>query len=219
MTESIHFLGFESYMVLFNKIKDWDSYRYNHPDWFRYWDKFLFENTLSEIASVFEKNDWKYVPGSITDISVAMCAMFDIFTCLKQDNASLLCYYFSSMVANNSSLPLQERTKGNRYRAYIFLKDMKGWAYQCELTTSFKDINYYNGHLTDDFYDLSLLSDVYRAWRSRGALLDNLKDQVPRIMMKYPKYTKEKVLLEGELAHNALFEGIRGVVENDDKNR
>lgn len=218
ITEAIHFLGFESYMVLFNKIKDWDLYRHDRPDWFKKWDKYLFEKTLSEIASVFEKNNWKYVPGSITDLSAAMCAMFDIFTCLKQNNASLVCYYLSSMVANDSTLTLEERTKGNRYRAYIFFKDMKGWAYRCELfTTLFKDINNYNGHLTDDFYDLSLLSDVYKAWRSVGALLDNLKNQVPRIMTKYPKYTKEKVLLEGELAHNALFENIRGAVEDDAK--
>lgn len=49
-----------------------------------------------------------------------------------------------------------------------------------------------------------------------GALLDNLKEQVPRIMLKYPNYSKEKVLIEGELAHNAFFENIRGIVENDE---
>ena len=57
ITEGIHFLGFESYMVYFDKIKDWDSYRHDHPDWFRNWDKFLFEKNLSEIASFFEKKD------------------------------------------------------------------------------------------------------------------------------------------------------------------
>lgn len=216
ITEAIHFFGIESYMVYLNKIKDWDSYRHDHPDWFRKWDKYLLEKTLSEIASIFDKNDWKYVPGAITDISTAMCAMFDIFTCLKQEKASLVCYYFSSLVANDSSLPLQERLKGNQYRAFIFLKDMEGWAYRCELfTTLFKDTNNYNGHFTNDFYDLSLLYDVYKAWQLGGALLDNLKKQTPRIMLKYPKYSKEKVLLEGELAHNALFERIRRVVEND----
>ena len=219
ITETIHLLGFESYMVYFNRIKDWDSYRYDHPDWFRKWDNYLFEKTLSEIASIFEINEWKYVPGSISDISTAMCVMFDIFTCLKQNEASMLCYYFSSLVANDSSLPLQEHLKGNRYRAYIFLKDMKGWANRCELfTTLFKDINNYNGHFTNDSYDLSLLYDVFKAWHFGGALLDHLKEQVPRIMLKYPKYSKEKILLEGELAHNAFFEQIRRVVENDDKN-
>lgn len=216
ITEAIHFWGFESYMVYYNRIKDWDSYRYDHPDWFRKWDKYHFEKTLSEIVSFFEKNEWKYVPGSITDMSIAMSAMFDIFTCLKQSEASMLCYYFSSLVANDSSLPLQERLKGNRYRAYIFLKDMEEWAYRCELfTTLYKDANNYNGHFTNDFYDLSLLYDVYKAWHLGGALLDNLKEQVPRIMLKYPKYSKERILLEGELAHNALFKHIRGDVEND----
>ncbi len=216
ITEAIHFWGFESYMVYYNRIKDWNSYRYDHPDWFRKWDKYHFEKTLSEIVSFFEKNEWKYVPGSITDMSIAMSAMFDIFTCLKQSEASMLCYYFSSLVANDSSLPLQERLKGNRYRAYIFLKDMEEWAYRCELfTTLYKDANNYNGHFTNDFYDLSLLYDVYKAWHLGGALLDNLKEQVPRIMLKYPKYSKEKILLEGELAHNALFKHIRGDVEND----
>ena len=115
ITEAIHFLGFESYMVYFNRITDWNSYIHDHPEWFKNWDKYLFEKTLSEIASVFDNNDWKYIPGTITDMSAAMCAMFDIFTCLKQDNASYLCYYFSSVVANDSSLSLQERLKGNRY--------------------------------------------------------------------------------------------------------
>ncbi len=36
-------------------------------------------------------------------------------------------------------------------------------------------------------------------------------------MLKYPRYSKEKVLFEGELAHNAFFEHIRGVVENNDQ--
>ncbi len=176
ITEAIHFLGFESYMVYLNRIKDFDSFRYDydHRGWFRNWDKYRFEKTLSEIASIFEKNDWKYVPGTITDISTAVCAMFDIFTCLKQNKASILCYYFSSLVVNDSSLPLQERLKGNRYRAYIFLKDMEEWAYSCELfTTLFKNTNNYNGHFTNDFYDLSLLYDVYKAWHCGGALLDN----------------------------------------------
>jgi len=216
ITEVIHFLGFESYMAYFNRIKDWDSYRHDHPDWFRKWDKYLFEKTLSEIATIFERKNWVYSPGTITNDSIAMCAMFDIFTCLKQNKASMLCYYFSSLVANDSSLSLQERLKGNRYRAFIFLKDMEQWAYRCELfTTLFKDVNNYNGHFTNDFYDLSLLYDVYKAWHLGGALLDNLKEQVPRIMLKYPEYSREKVLLEGELAHNAFFEHIRGVVEND----
>lgn len=111
----------------------------------------------------------------------------------------------------------QERSNGNRYRAFIFLKDMERWACRCELfTTLFKDTNNYNGHFTNDFYDLSLLYDVYKAWHFWGALLDNLKEQVPRIMLKYPNYSKEKVLIEGELAHNAFFENIRGIVENDE---
>ena len=221
ITEGIHFLGFESYMVYFDKIKYWDSYRHDHPDWFRNWDKFLFEKNLSEIASFFEKKDWNYLPGTITDISTAMCAMFDIFTCLKQNEASMFCYYFSSLVANDSSLPLQERLKGNRYRAYIFLKDMEGWGTRCDLFLELhNDLNInYKGHLTDELYDLSLLYDVYKAWHSVGALLDNLKNQVPKLVVRYPKYSKEKVLLEGELAHSALFEFTRSTIEEDDNNQ
>lgn len=65
----------------------------------------------------------------------------------------------------------QERSNGNRYRAFIFLKDMERWACRCELfTTLFKDTNNYNGHFTNDFYDLSLLYDVYKAWHFWGGL-------------------------------------------------
>lgn len=220
ITETIHFLGFDSYMVYLNRITDWDSYIHDRPDWFRNWDKNHLERTLSEIASVFENNDWKYIPGSITDIATAMCAMFDIFTCLKHNEAALLCYYFSSLVVNNNSLPLRERIIGNKYRAYIFLKDNR-WGSRCDLFLAVhKDLNIkYEGHFTVEFYDLSLLYDVYIAWRSGGALLDNLKKQVPKINRIYPNYLREKVLIEGELAHKALFEYIRGAVESDEKNR
>ena len=220
ITEAIHFFGFECYMVYFNRIKDWDSYRYDHPDWFRKWDKYLFEKTLSEIASFFESNNWVISPGTITNNSVAMCAMFDIFTCLKQYEASMFCYYFSSLVADDSSLPLQECLKGNRYRAYNFIKDMEGWRSRCDLFLALhNDLNIiYEGHLTNEFFDLSLLYDVYKAWRSGGALLDNLKNQVPRIIANYPNYSKEKVLLEGELAHKAMFEYIRSTIEEDVNN-
>jgi hypothetical protein len=215
ITEAIHFLGFESYMVYFNRITDWNSYIHDHPEWFKNWDKYLFEKTLSEIASVFDNNDWKYIPGTITDMSAAMCAMFDIFTCLKQDNASYLCYYFSSVVANNPSLPLRERVKGNQYRAFIFLKD-NSWGARCELFCELHndfDINY-EGHFTKDFYDLSLLYDVYKAWHSiGGTLLNNLKKQAPLIKLQYSNYSKDQIMIEGELAHNSLFEYIRGEVE------
>ena len=122
------------------------------------------------------------------------------------------------LIEENSSLPYRERIKGNQYRAYIFLKD-NSWGGRCDLFLALhKDLNInYEGHFTVDFYDLSLLYDVYIAWCSRGALLDNLKKQVPKLNITYPNYSKNKVLFEGALAHNALFEYIRGSVENNDK--
>ena len=66
---------------------------------------------------------------------------------------------------------------------------------------------------------ICILYDVYKAWHSVEALLDSLKNQVPKLVIRSPKYSKEEVLLEGELAHSALFEFTRSSIEEDDNNQ
>ena len=59
-----------------------------------------------------------------------------------------------------------------------------------------------------------VLSDVYKAWNvdSDNALLKNLKKQAPNVALMHPEYSKEKVIEEGELAHEALFNFIKNLV-------
>ena len=59
-------------------------------------------------------------------------------------------------------------------------------------------------------FDFALISDVYKAWDrdNNDPLLQNLKRQAPRVASNYPKFNKQQIILEGELAHEAIFNVI-----------
>ena len=77
-------------------------------------------------------------------------------------------------------------------------------------------INEYNGNLTEtEFFDILLLSDVYKAWDSdpNSSLLDKLKRQAPNVAAMHPNLSRGQVLTEGDLAHKALFDIIETLVK------
>ena len=139
-----------------------------------------------------------------------MMAFFDMFAReMGKDMSALLCYYYSSLVANDSSLTTNNRVHGNRFRAFITFKNMDKWD---RIFTMAQAPAYYRGNLSDDsFFDILLLSDVYKAWDSDpdSPLLANLKKQSTKVEALYPSLSRTQVLTEGEFAHEALF----GVIE------
>ena len=70
-------------------------------------------------------------------------------------------------------------------------------------------------------YGIGIRKDVLFKKGARSVIYGTREEKklLPKINMLYPNYSKDKVLLEGKLAHNALFEYIRGIVENDNKNK
>ena len=69
----------------------------------------------------------------------------------------------------------------------------------------------YKGHLDESsFFDLLLLSDVYKAWDvdPSSDMLTSLKRQASNVARLHPNYTKQQIIAEGELAHQAVFKMI-----------
>ena len=60
---------------------------------------------------------------------------------------ALLCYYFSSLVAEDNSLPTSKRLDGNRLRAFITFKNMNKWNMIISMAQA--PFSGYNGKLTE----------------------------------------------------------------------
>lgn len=173
------------------------------------------KSILEEIHEELQLMGNKCDPTEIEDEFHAMLMFFDMYERkIGNETPALLCYYFSSMIIKNKKLSLNTRLHGYEYRAFIIFRTMNKWDNFMGAARVMPMCNY-RGHLNgDSFYDLLLLSDVYKAWNvdSDNALLKNLKKQAPNVALMHPEYSKEKVIEEGELAHEALFNFIKNLV-------
>lgn len=170
---------------------------------------------LKKIDGELTKNKYKCDPTTIENKAHAMIVFFEMFARkIGGDMVSFCCYYFASLVANDMSLPLNNRITGNMYRAFITFKNMEKWDILMGMART-APMNGYSGHLDgNSFFDLLLLSDVYQAWNadSDSPMLENLKRQAPAVASNHPQYTKDQVILEGKLAHKAVFNVIKTLV-------
>ena len=168
-----------------------------------------------QIEDTLKKSDWKITPMSVENNSIAMMAFFEMFVRkIGGDMPALLCYYFSSLVAEDNSLPTSKRLDGNRLRAFITFKNMNKWNMIISMAQA--PFSGYNGKLTERlFFDILLLSDVYKAWDSDpdSPMLEDLKKQAPKVAAMHPSLSKAQVLTEGELAHKSVFGIIESLVE------
>ena len=168
---------------------------------------------LKKIEETLKMNDWKITSASVENNTIAMMAFYEMFAReIGHDIPALLCYYYSSLVANDNSLPAENRAHGNRFRAFITFKNMdeNRWNLIFSMAQAPCD---YNGNLKDDsFFDILLLSDVYKAWDSDpdSSLLNDLKRQSTKVAALHPSLSRTQVLTEGEIAHKAVF----GVIES-----
>ena len=171
---------------------------------------------LNRLGEELAKNDWKCSPSDVPTDTIAMCAFFEMFARKIGGDASImLCYYYSSRVANDYSLPEKARAEGNKHRAFIVFKNMDKLNMTFNLACN-SPIAGYRGRLnSNQFVDLLLLSDVYKAWDvdSNSAMLQNLKRQAPLVAANHPTFSKQQIITEGELAHEAVFNIISISVE------
>jgi len=171
---------------------------------------------LEEIAEELRLNNWSCSPSEISNYTHAMIAFYDMtIRKIGGDVPGMLCYYFCTIVSKDTSLPTNARLTGNMYRAFIIFKTLGKWDNIISLSRM-SPIGNYRGHLTgESFFDLLLLCDVYKAWDvdPTNPTLTNLKRQAPNVAANHPAYSRTKVIEEGELAHEALFNVIKSVLK------
>jgi hypothetical protein len=166
---------------------------------------------LNQLAEELSKNSWKCPPSEVSTDSIAMGAFFEMFVHkIGGDTPIMLCYYYSSRVANDKSFPTDVRTLGNMFRAFIVFKAMNKFNMVFNLACNAPFAEYKGKLQLQQFFDFALISDVYKAWDrdNNDPLLQNLKRQAPRVASNYPKFNKQQIILEGELAHEAIFNVI-----------
>lgn len=172
--------------------------------------------TLNQLATELAKNEWRCPPTEVPTDAIAMSAFFEMFTLnIGKDAPIMLCYYYSSRVANDNSFPTNVRALGNMFRAFIVFKalDKLNMTFNLACNAPFAG---YRGRLNNQqFYDFSLLSDVYKAWDvcNSDSLLRNLKRQAPLVAANYPTFSKQQIITEGELAHEAILEVVSTMIK------
>ena len=73
----------------------------------------------------------------------------------------------------------------------------------------------YRGNLGDNkLFDILLLSDVYKAWNqnSDDEMFAKIKLQAPHVVGIHSELTKQVVLEEGELAHEAVLKIVERLI-------
>lgn len=163
---------------------------------------------LNLLAAELAKNNWKCSPADVPTDTIAMCAFFEMFAQkIGGFNAVVLCYFYSSRVTKDRSLPTKARVEGNKIRAFIVFKNIDQLSQIFNFACN-SPIGNYKGKLNDrQFVDLLLLSDVYQAWDADNgsAMLRNLKKQAPMVAAHHPNFTRQQIITEGELAHEAVL--------------
>lgn len=170
---------------------------------------------LQKVNNYLSDHGWKCNPSTIEDNTWAMCMFFEMFA-HKIGGAvpAMMCYYFSTLVANDMSIPEHLRLGGNKYRAFVVFKNMDNWD-RIIMMARLTPIGGYNGNLDEgSFFDILLLGDVYQAWDvdPNSTMLANLKRQAPNVARNHPDITRQQAIVEGNLAHEAVFRIIEPLV-------
>lgn len=173
------------------------------------------QKVLNKIANYLSQHEWKCNPSSIENNTWAMCVFFEMFANkIGGDMPALLCYYFSTLIARDTNLPLNSRLEGNKHRAFIIFKNMDNWD-RIIMMARLAPMAEYKGHLDENsFFDILLLGDVYKAWDvdPDSAMLSSLKRQTPNVARNHPQFSRQQVMTESELAHEAVFHIIESLV-------
>ena len=171
---------------------------------------------LNQLADELAKTEWKCSPSEVPTDSIAMSAFFEMFAHkIGGDAPIMLCYYYSSRVANDKLLPPDVRTLGNMFRAFIVFKAMDKLNMTFNLACNAPFAGYRGKLQNQQFFDFALISDVYQAWDrdNNDPLLQNLKKQTPMVASNYPMFNKQQIMAEGELVHEAVLNVVRTIVE------
>ncbi|MDY2641767.1 MAG: hypothetical protein SOW01_05260 [Mediterranea sp.] len=179
------------------------------------------DRAVEETAVVLHKiNDYlkanKYKDELIIeDMTMAMCAFYDM--CSRKIGGfyiSLFSYFSCTAVANKTYLPQDTRLNGIMLRAFTTFTWFNSW-YKILTLARTSPIGRYEGNLDEkSFFDILLLSDVYKVWNidNDHPTLYKLKSQAPFIAHNYPNFTKQQIIKEGELANEALFNIVASII-------
>lgn len=170
---------------------------------------------LNQLAAELAKKEWRCSPSEISNPVIAISAFFEMFALKIGGDAPIMqCYYYSTLVANDNSLPTNVRTIGNKFRAFIVFKAMNKLNMTFNLACNAPFAGYRGCLNSQQFFDFALLSDVYKAWDSdnNSVLLQNLKKQAPMVAAHHPDFSKQQIITEGELAHKAVFEVVETMI-------
>ena len=151
---------------------------------------------LHKINDYLKANEYKD-EFFIEDMTMAMCAFYDM--CSRKIGGfyiSLFSYFSCTAVANKTYLPQDTRLNGIMLRAFTTFTWFKSWHKILNLART-SPRGRYEGNLDEkSFFNILLLSDVYRVWDVSNAhpILSKLKMQAPLIANNYPSFTKQQII-------------------------
>lgn len=172
---------------------------------------------IENFLEISDSDEIREAVKSITDFSVAMSVLYDMFSRhMGNEIAPLLCYYFSHKITRQSYLSIH-KSQIHQIRSIILFGKLNSFGNLFYFAYN-SPLGDYRGHLTqDEFIDILLLGEVYQANEEEREIdieqMAIINRQVPVVAANHPSLTKAQVIKESILANKALFNVIRPMFE------
>lgn len=136
--------------------------------------------------------------------------MFSELSFRKITGYSYIAYYYGS-ICQNANIPKNLKDTAKRLRLEVFFSNLEEFDNLITFARTAPFIGYKGNLEAQPFLDFLIMSDAYEVWDSDkdDKLLKSIQNLVITHENHYPSYTKQQIIQEGNLAHQALFNAIK----------
>lgn len=127
------------------------------------------------------------------------------------DFAPLLAYYYGSLSMTSSEVQPQHKIDAQRMRLFALFQHLDKFDRFITLAHTAPMMEYEGNLSMEQFFDFLIMSDAYQVWRSdnESAMLNSIKRLVNQHKANHPTFSKERIIFEGKIAHEALMSAIK----------
>lgn len=136
--------------------------------------------------------------------------MFSELSFRKITGYSYIAYYYGS-ICQNIDIPKNLKDTAKRFRLKVLFNNLEEFDHFITVARTVPFIGYKGNLEAQPFLDFLIMSDAYEVWNSDkdDKLLKSIQNLVIKHESHYPSYTKQQIIKEGNLAHQALFNAVK----------
>lgn len=145
-----------------------------------------------------------------TDDPFTATLMFSELSFRKIVGYSYIAYYYGT-VCQNANIPQNQKDTAKRLRLEVFFKNLEEFDNLITFARTAPFLGYSGNLAAQPFFDFLIMSDAYEVWDSDkdDELLKSIQNLVIKHESHYPSYSRQQIIKEGKLAHQALFNAVK----------